>query len=206
MGAVPESMISSADWQLLCTDGRRMPCHSVLLGAVSKVLASLLDSTGRPQNGLRIDVPFEGSSALAESFLKWVYQRTTSQIDTDSVVYCMARLGHYLDCPGLVEACDMVIWTRNHKKPVTQPPQPFVPTQPSPPIWLTAPIFIDGQKKEMDAFEWAVLASECGMPNLADMCVARMALVRKEWRGQPQREVARLSSDVLAQLLFKVTS
>jgi hypothetical protein len=73
----------------------------------------------------------------------------------------------------------MVIWTRNHKKPVTQPPQPFVPTQPSPPIWLTAPIFIDGQKKEMDAFEWAVLASECGMPNLADMCVARMALVRK---------------------------
>lgn len=100
MGAVPESMISSADWQLLCTDGRRMPCHSVLLGAVSKVLASLLDSTGRPQNGVRIDVPFEGSSALAESFLKWVYQRTTSQMDTDSIVYCMARLGHYLDCPG----------------------------------------------------------------------------------------------------------
>jgi len=76
----------------------------------------------------------------------------------------------------------MVIWSRNHKKPVTQPPQSFVggqPIQPSPPIWLTAPIFIDGQKKEMDAFEWAVLASECGMPNLADMCVTRMALVRK---------------------------
>jgi len=99
MSAVPEAMISSAVWQLLCTDGKRIPCHSMLLGAVSRVLANQLASSTKPKGGGLVDVPFEGNSVLAECFLTWVYQRT-SQIDSDSLVYCMARLGHHLERPG----------------------------------------------------------------------------------------------------------
>lgn len=99
-GPVPESMLSSADWQLVCTDNKKFPCHSILLSAVSKVFESLIDSAGKPKKGALVDVPFRGNSLLARKFLKWVYRRTITQFSTAGLAYEMAELGHYLDSPG----------------------------------------------------------------------------------------------------------
>jgi hypothetical protein len=104
MECVPSSLIKSADWQLICTDGIKMPCHSLLLSAVSKVYENLHDSTRKPQSGVLIDIPFEESSVAGEAFLTWIYQRTTSHISTPSLSYRMAELGHYLDCRGRTTA------------------------------------------------------------------------------------------------------
>jgi len=100
MGPVPEQIIGSADWQLVCNDGKELPCHSLILSTVSKVFADLLESTEMPKKGELIDVPFNGSGALGEWFLEWVYQRKRSLFFTVEVAYHLATLGHYLDSPG----------------------------------------------------------------------------------------------------------
>lgn len=94
MGPVPDTLIKSADWQLVCNDDNKLPCHSLLLSAVSKVFESLQDTTKEPQSGILVDVPFQGSSELAKHFLEWVYKRTTSQFSTTALAIQMAELGH----------------------------------------------------------------------------------------------------------------
>jgi len=100
MGPVPEHLISSADWQLVCTDGEKLPCHSMFLKDVSKVLADMFESIEKPQRGMLVDVPFRGSSSLANSFIRWVYQRDSSKFLDTSKAYQLAEIGHHLDAPG----------------------------------------------------------------------------------------------------------
>jgi len=66
MGAAPDTLLASADWQLVCTDGKILPCHSLLLCAVSKVFADLHASTAAPKAGEVVEVPFNQDSWLGE--------------------------------------------------------------------------------------------------------------------------------------------
>jgi hypothetical protein len=82
---VPDFMTSTADWQLVSTDGKTHACHSLILIPVSNVLANIQQSVPASQMKKLVDISFKGCGKLAESFLKWVYQRTLSQLDTDLI-------------------------------------------------------------------------------------------------------------------------
>jgi hypothetical protein len=109
MGPVPDSLLINADSQLLCTDGKKLHCHSFELRIVSKVYADLFDSIGKAENGVPVDIRFNGCNGLGECFLEWVYHQNGSGLMTSNLnpdmVFEMATLGHYLDSPSEPNLC-----------------------------------------------------------------------------------------------------
>jgi hypothetical protein len=97
MGCMSASKRESADWLLTCKDGKSLPCHSLLLTAASKTLASL-DETVTTRADAKTTIPLDESSEVAEAFLGWIYSHTTSF--EAPMAYQLAALAHRLDSPG----------------------------------------------------------------------------------------------------------
>ena len=97
MEYIPEQLRSSVDWQLVCSDGTKLPCHSLILASVSKILAEVMVAVQRPRRrGELTDVPFEGAKFVGKWFLKWVYERKSFLFSADTA-YHLSRVAHMLD-------------------------------------------------------------------------------------------------------------
>jgi len=95
------AMQECTDWQLVCTDGKKL-CHSLVLSSVSTVLREARNSTRKPRVGEVVEVPFNYSTQLPDVFLQWAYKRTTSHISSMEVLIILAGLGHDLGVAGRI--------------------------------------------------------------------------------------------------------
>lgn len=97
MESLSEPRQQSADWLLVCNDGKTLACHSMVLAPASKVLAGMGKAL-TPKVEEKARVPVDEDSAVAQAFLGWVYSNTVT-FDA-SMAYRLAYLAHRLDPPG----------------------------------------------------------------------------------------------------------
>jgi hypothetical protein len=194
MDCVPEHLIDSADWQLFCSDGKRLPCHSLILSTASQVFAELLQSTVKPKDGERIDIPFKESSTIGEWLMKWVYQRKRSLFFNVEVAYHLAKLGHYLDSPGrpfafqeAAESLSITYYVDSESVPVPMYVWYCTGLMEDCGLFLCAlhterPDFVfkallsndSGAPKKLRTLDWAVMARQCGMHRFLKICLDRL--------------------------------